>query len=103
MENKLLTGSINISKLNELYKQGNKAFSVAKNGDVYIKINIWLNEEPNQWGKYGSIQTNFKDAKKEERHYIGNFELFKAQETKQEMFPQLNSQIPNKENSDLPF
>ena len=42
---KLLVGSINLTKLNNLARAANKAFSKSKNGDIYCNINVWLNDE----------------------------------------------------------
>lgn len=69
----LLYGSVDFSKLLELAKSGNKAFSKAANGKIYLNLNVWVNDEEDQYGNSASIQTNFKDAQKTDRVYIGNF------------------------------
>jgi hypothetical protein len=52
------TLSVNVTKLNEAAKQyGN----TAQNGDVYITLTSWRNDEKNDWGKDISIQVKDKD------------------------------------------
>jgi len=72
---KLLYGSIDFSKLLELAKKGDKAFSKANNGKIYLNLNVWLNDEKDQFGNDASLQTSFKDATKEEKHYFGNLKV----------------------------
>lgn len=69
---KLFYGSLDFSKLLELAKSGNKAFSKAQNGKIYLNLNVWVNDEEDQYGNKASIQTNFKDAAKEQKFYVGN-------------------------------
>ena len=69
---KLLYGSIDFSKLLELAKAGNKAFSKAQNGKIYVNINVWLNDEKDQYGNDASLQTNFKEATKDEKIYFNH-------------------------------
>lgn len=76
----LLYGSIDFSKLLELAKAGNKAFSKAENGKIYLNINVWINDEKDQYGNNASIQSNFKDATKEEKIYFGNLKLSEKKE-----------------------
>jgi hypothetical protein len=76
---KLLYGSIDFSKLLELAKAGNKAFSKAKNGKIYLNLNVWLNDEKDQYGNDASLQTTFKDATKEEKNYFGNLKVSEFQ------------------------
>lgn len=70
-----LYGSFDFSKLLELAKQGNKAFSKAENGKIYCNVDIWINDEKDKYGNNASIQTNFKDATKEDKVYFGNLKL----------------------------
>jgi hypothetical protein len=73
---KLMYGSIDFTKLLELAKLGNKAFSRSeKNGKIYMNLNIWINDEKDQFDNNASIQTSFKDATKEEKHYFGNLKF----------------------------
>ena len=54
-------------------KKLNKAFKKAENGHIYANVNLWINDEKDQYGNCGSIQLNHKDSTKEERPYFGNF------------------------------
>lgn len=69
---KLFYGSVDFSKLLELAKSGNKAFNKAANGKIYLNLNVWVNDEEDQYGNKASIQTNFKDADKDQKFYVGN-------------------------------
>lgn len=96
---KLYYGSIDFSKLLELAKAGNKAFTKAQNGKIYVNLNVWINDEKDQFGNDASIQTNFKEATKDEKIYVGNLKVseFKEPEALQEN----DNSIPDE--SDLPF
>lgn len=96
---KLLYGSIDFSKMLELAKQGNKAFSKAANGKIYVNINVWINDEKDNFGNDASIQTNFKDAAKDEKVYCGNLKISEQQAPKP--LEQGSNDIP--EPDDLPF
>lgn len=72
---KLLYGSLDFSKLLELAKAGNKAFSKASNGKIYLNLNVWINDEKDNYGNDASIQTTFKDSTKEEKIYFGNLKI----------------------------
>lgn len=91
-------GSIDFTKVLEEARKGNKAFSKAANGKIYLNVNIWLNDEQDQYNNIGSIQANFKDATKEERFYLGNF---KRSEPKTKPLQENSAEIP--EDDDLPF
>jgi len=52
---KLLYGSLDFSKLLELAKAGNKAFSKADNGKIYLNLNVWINDEKDQFGNVTEI------------------------------------------------
>lgn len=94
----LLYGSLDFSKLLELAKAGNKAFSRAENGKIYMNLNVWINDEKDKFGNSASMQTTFKDSVKEEKIYFGNLKL-SEQQTKP--LEENNSSIPNAE--DLSF
>jgi len=96
---KLLYGSIDFTKLLELAKGGNKAFSKADNGKIYLNLNVWINDEKDQYGNDASIQTSFKDAAKEDKIYFGNLKLSEKKEN--EPIPENSAEIP--EADDLPF
>ena len=97
MENRLFLGSICLSELNEQAKKGNPAFSKASNGKIYVNVNLWHNEEPDQYENVAQIQiAKLKDSK-EKSIYIGNFKLPKKKEPEQVSV----SDIP--EEDDFPF
>lgn len=96
---KLLYGSIDFSKLLELAKAGNKAFSKADNGKIYLNLNVWINDKKDKYGNDASIQTSFKDATKEEKIYFGNLKI--SEQKAAEPLPENSVEIP--ESDDLPF
>lgn len=71
----LLFGSICFSDLNEQVKKGHKAFSRGKNGKIYFNVNVWINDEPDQYNNEASVQLNFKDATKDDQVYVGNLRI----------------------------
>ena len=73
MEN--LSVSINLSKLIEEAKKGNKAFSKSeKTGDIYLNANLYFNEERDKYGNDASFRSWNKD--KEDLFYFGNGRFF---------------------------
>ena len=96
---KLLFGSLDFSKLLELAKAGNKAFSKAANGKIYLNLNVWINDEKDNYGNDASVQIAFKDATKEEKIYCGNFKISEQQAPKP--LEEGSADIP--EADDLPF
>lgn len=97
---KLYYGSIDFSKLLELAKAGDKAFSKSeKNGKIYCNINVWVNDTKDDYGNDASIQTSFKDATKEEKVYFGNLKL--SDYTGAQPLQEGSADIP--EVDDLPF
>jgi len=94
----LLYGSLDFTKLLELAKAGNKAFSRAENGKIYLNLNVWINDEKDKYGNSASLQTSFKDAAKEDKVYFGNL---KASEPSTKPLEENNSNIP--EADDLPY
>lgn len=96
---KLLYGSIDFTKLIELAKAGNKAFSKAKNGKIYLNVNVWINDEKDNYGNDASIQTTFKDSTKEEKVYCGSLKL--SEQKAPEVLIENSDEIP--EADDLPF
>ena len=96
----LLYGSLDFSELLKLAKEGNKAFSKSeKNGKIYLNIQVWINDEKDKFDNDASVQTNFKDAAKEERIYIGN--LKKSEKKEPLQLTENDSDIPDE--NDLPF
>lgn len=96
---KLLYGSLDFSKLLELAKAGNKAFSKASNGKIYLNLNVWINDEKDNYGNDASIQTTFKDSTKEEKIYFGNLKI--SEQKPPEPLAENSVEIPDE--TDLPF
>lgn len=69
---KLLYGSICLTDVIELAKAKNGAVTKGKNGKLYVNVNVWINDEQDNYGNIAGIQTTFKDASKEDKKYIGN-------------------------------
>jgi hypothetical protein len=72
---KLLVGSIDLSKIEK------SRIVEGKNGAKYYNVNVWINDENDQYGNIASIQTGIT---KEEREaggkggYIGNLKDLSA-------------------------
>src|SRR6478609_5314342 len=96
---KLLYGSVDFSKLLELAKAGNKAFSKAANGKIYLNLNVWINDEKDNYGNDASVQITFKDATKEEKIYCGNLKISEQQSPK----PLDGSDLDLPDTDDLPY
>ena len=97
MENRLFLGSICLSELNEQARKGNPAFSKSANGKIYVNVNLWHNEEPDQYENVAQIQIAKPKDSQEKTVYIGNFKLPKKKEPE----PLTPLDIP--EDDDLPF
>ena len=68
---KLLTGSINLSKIDKT-----KLFT-GKKGDKYLNIGVWINDEKDQFGNDAGILQQTK--KGEDKIYIGNLKFYEKQ------------------------
>ena len=88
---KLLTGSINLSKIDK-----NKLFT-SKNGEKYLNISI--NDEKDKYGNIAGIQQQTK--KDETKIYIGNLKEFEKQNTLPEANTNKDTQQDDSDN--LPF
>lgn len=87
---KLLTGSINLSKIDK-----SKLYTSEK-GEKFLNLSIWINDEVDNYGNIASIQQSTK--KDETKIYLGNLKEYKKpEENKQEQ------QTQQKEQDDLPF
>jgi hypothetical protein len=67
---KLYNGSICVSDLPK------DKLTKAKNGKLYLNINLWLNDAPDQYGNIGSVQVATTKEEREKGNkgaYIGNF------------------------------
>lgn len=98
MENRLFLGSICLTELNEQAKKGNPAFSRAENGKIYVSVNLWHNEEPDQYENVAQLQLSKPKDSKEKTVYVGNFKLPKKKEPE----PITSADLINEED-DLPF
>jgi len=90
-------GSIDFSKLVEMAKAGNKAFTKNENGKIYLNVKVWVNDELDKYGNVASFQSAFKGAEKEDKFYFGNLKESTPIEEKVEA-TDVNIDI-----SDLPF
>lgn len=97
MENRLFIGSLCLSDLNEKAKAGHPAFSKASNGKIYVNVNLWFNEEPDQYEKVAQLQLAKPKESQEKTTYVGNFALPKKREPE----PIKAEDIPDED--DLPF
>lgn len=98
---KLLTGSINYDTLLEALKTGMINAQKGENGVRYVNINVWINDEPDQYKNDGSIQLQFKkEYAHEKKIYLGNLKFYtpKVQEASADDFAK-----DEDEDDDLPF
>jgi len=88
---KLLTGSINLSKIDKsrLYK--------SEKGEMFLNVSVWINDELDNYGNIASIQQQVK--KDELKIYIGNLKEYHKQEPKATEQSAQNQPEPD----DLPF
>lgn len=67
---KLYNGSICLSDIPK------EKMNVGKNGKKYLNINVWINDNVDQFGNIGSIQVSLPKAERDagaKGAYIGNF------------------------------
>jgi hypothetical protein len=71
---KMITGSLDLTKLLEQARISHSAFKKADNGHIYINVLVWENEQPDKYGNNFSVQLNAKkDAPETEKKiYVGN-------------------------------
>ena len=85
-------GSLNLNKIKEAIDGGVNPFE-GKRGK-YLEVNVWVNDEPDQFGNSCSIQVYNKDTK--QATYLGNLKL-----------SEYNNEIPKEtkkdDGPDLPF
>lgn len=89
---RLLTGSINLSKIDK-----NKLYTSDK-GEKFLNVSVWLNDEIDKYGNIAGIQQQTK--KDENKIYIGNLKDYKKPEetTKVE-----EAKVVNNDSDGLPF
>ena len=82
---KLIMASIDVTKIvKSLLYQGKKG--------TYLKLSIWQNDEPDQYGNDFSIQQT--TGKDEPKIFLGNGRYYKPQETTQETPQNLPDDLP---------
>jgi len=93
---KMITGSLNLTKILDKAKEKHSAFAKADNGDIYMNLLIWENDEKDKYGNDFSVQLNPKKdaADTEKKQYVGNLKRIGATATTPVEVPQA---------SDLPF
>ncbi len=73
---KLLSGSIDLSKIDKSkIVTRDKEGKLFENGAKYLNIQMWVNDEPDQYGNTASIIINQSKEEREakaEKIYIGN-------------------------------
>ena len=92
--NTLYTGSICLSDIDKT-----KIAKSEKNGKLYLSVDIWVNEQPDQYGNIGSInvrQSKEEREAKEKKTYIGNFKQLEGK-------PQAGTYLADREIEPLPF
>lgn len=94
---KLLYGSICLSDLIEMGKAGHSAFKKADNGKIYVKVNVWINEEKDRYGNDAGILVNPEKESGHLKKFIGNFKWSEIKGSQQAS----GSDIPDVD--DLPF
>ena len=86
---KLLKVSIDVTKIKKehLYK--------GKKG-TYANLDIWINDQPDDYGNDAGVKQSYKEGDKFESHYIGNGKWFTAKEDvqKAEVIPDDNGEVP---------
>lgn len=109
-ENRLMTGSINVTRLLNELNAKNDSFFKRENGDIYVNIKLWLNKEPDQYKNDGSIQLNPKKDSQCEAKYIGNFRNVPKPSISENDIPQIDTNgievratIQEIDNDDLPY
>jgi hypothetical protein len=90
---KFLTGGINLSKIPK------DKITTAQNGDKWLNVVLWLNDEADQYGNVGSVQVSQSLEERDQKApktYLGNFK-----EPKKPEVPVVT--IPEDDNLGLPF
>lgn len=76
-------GSIDVTEITNQANARHSSFSKGKNGKIYASVNVWVNDEPDKYGNYLSIQLNptKEMAKEEKKVYIGNLKKGESSNT----------------------
>lgn len=96
----LLYGSINYDALLKAIKTGKVKTFQTESGIRLININVWINDQPDNFDNDASIQVQFKEEFREDKaDYIGNLKKYVKKEPKEVGAEAFSSY----EDEDLPF
>jgi len=95
---KLIKASIDVKKIKKEY------LIVGKKG-TYVNIDIWINDEDDQYGNIAGIKQSYKVGDDFESHYIGNGKKgFGFDDVQQaDVIPAESAPAEQETDSDLPF
>lgn len=68
--------SICLTDVQELIDQKHPSVTTAKNGKVYINLDLWINDKADQYGNDIAIKVYNKDTK--ESKFVGNGKQYKS-------------------------
>ena len=73
----LFYGSICLTDLVEIAKKKHSAFTKGRNGKIYAAVNVWLNDQEDQYGNIMAVQLNPTKERKDQdgKPYIGNLKV----------------------------
>ena len=105
MAGKSYYGSLDLTTILAQAKLPHSAFVRAgKNNKMFMQVQIWVNDEPDQYGNSLSVKLQSKDAetgKLEGNIYLGN--LKKSEAKAPEPLEAGSAEIPDENGTDLPF
>ena len=96
---KLLIGSICYTDLLAHLKSGHSSGNRAKNGKVYVNINVWINDEKDKYGNDASVQLSPAKDSGHEKPYIGNLKFLEKSGSSEPV----KAETFTEETDDLPF
>ncbi len=71
--------SICLTDVQELITQKHPYVTTAKNGKVYINLDLWINDKADQYGNDIAVKVYNKDTK--ESKFVGNGKQYKSDAT----------------------
>lgn len=106
MKPKSLYGSICYTDLKEALKNAKisaKKVSTQKGEKIYVDVNIWINDEPDQFSNNASIQIQYKKEyiTEKDKPYIGNLRFMEAKT--EEAKPEDLAKLADDNDDDLQF
>ena len=93
---KMYNGSLNLTKIGELVKSNHPAVTTDKNGNKYINLTIWLNDQQDQYGNMSLSAYNKEDK---QSVYLVTLKTFQINNRQIVLLHHLN----RKKESGLPF